>query len=386
MIAPGKKKVLFYVQHLLGVGHVFRAQRLCEGFSAAGISTEIIFGGEPLPDMRFAADAVHCLPPIKAGAIDYSFNIDGDGNPLSEAYMAERQKVLLEIFDRSSPDLILFEAWPFGRRVVRHEIMALLEKAKMRPQPPLVVTSVRDILQENRKPGRSEEVVATIDKYVDKVLVHSDPWLIRLDDTFPLTSKIVDKIIYTGFVRAQVSPEPVKIEKFDVIVTIGGGAFGEGLIQAALEARALSSLKDAHWCLCTGPNLPKDIVARLQENCPDGVTIKEFLPNLAGHLQQARLSISQVGYNTTMDVLSAGESGECKALFVPSDIAGQSEQLRRASLLHQKKYAINLPESQLSPESLADAIERAMALPPRSMRINFNGAETSAAIIDELLE
>jgi predicted glycosyltransferase len=138
--------------------------------------------------------------------------------------------------------------------------------------------------------------------------------------------------------------------------------------------------------LCTGPNLPPESIAKLHDKCPDGVTIREFLPNLAAHLKQAKLSISQVGYNTAMDVLSAGENGDCKALFVPSDIAGQSEQLRRASLLHLKKYAINLPESQMNPKSLADAIDRALNLPPRSMRINFVGADTSAAIIDEIID
>ncbi len=380
------RKVLFYVQHLLGVGHVFRAKRLCEGFKAEGMAVEIIFGGVPLPDMDFAADKIHYLPPIRAGAIDYSFNVDGEGNPLSEAYLANRQKVLLDIFAKTDPDIIVFEAWPFGRRVLRHEIMAMLDEAAKRPVPPLVATSVRDILQENRKAGRSKEVVETINKYIDHILVHSDPWLIRLEDTFPLTTQIVHKLIYTGFVRATPVEPSEKIEKFDVIVTVGGGAFGEGLIQTALEARALSPLKDADWCLCTGPNLPKKIVETLKQNSPDGMTVRQFLPNLAAHLQKARLSISQVGYNTTMDVLSAGESGSCKALFVPSDIAGQSEQLRRASLLHQKGYAINLPESQLTPESLAEAIGKAVALPQRSMPINFNGVETSAAIISELID
>ncbi len=380
------KKVLFYVQHLLGVGHVFRARRLCEGFAAAGLDIEIIFGGEPLPDMTFAADAVHLLPPIRAGAIDYSFNVDVDGNRLSREYMARRQEKLLEIFAGLSPDLILFEAWPFGRRVVRHEILTMLNAAQSRTRPPLVYSSVRDILQESRKPGRSEEVIGVIDKYVDGVLVHSDPKIIRLDETFPLANKIADKLHYTGFVRAEQKTEAHASEKFDVIVTIGGGAFGEGLIKAALAARALSSMKSAQWCLATGPNLPADSVAFLQNNCPDGVTITPFLPDLASHLVRAGLSISQVGYNTTMDVLSAGENGGCKALFVPSDIAGQTEQLRRAQLLEGKGLAICLPESRLTAQSLADAIDRAMALPSRSVNIDFSGVETSAGIIRKVLD
>ena len=380
------KRILFYVQHLLGVGHVFRAQRLCEGFTAAGLSVDVIFGGEPLPNMKFAAESIHFLPPIKAGAIDYSFNVDLDGNRLSDAYMAERQNKLLDIFNGLTPDLILFEAWPFGRRVIRREIIAMLDVARKRAKPPLIFTSVRDILQEGRKPGRSEEAIQNLETYVNKVLVHSDPSLIKLDATFPLANQISSKLHYTGFVRAKPDKDTQAIEKFDVIVTIGGGAFGEGLIKSALQARALSSLNEAQWCLCTGPNLPAENVEYLKQNCPDGVTIRTFLPDLALHLEQAKLSISQVGYNTSMDALSAGQTGNCKTVFAPSDIAGQTEQLRRAELLQEKGYAISLPESQLTPHTLANAIDHAMALPSKKSSINFSGVENSAAYIVQALE
>ena len=381
-----KRRLLFYVQHLLGVGHVFRARRLCEGFAAAGLSTEVIFGGVPVPDMRFVADRVHFLPPIKAGAIDYSFNVDKEGKRLTDDYMARRQQCLLEIFASLDPDLILIEAWPFGRRVVADEIRSMLEAAALRPKPPLVVTSVRDILQENRKAGRSEETVGAVQKYVDKVLVHSDPRLIQLKNTFPLATKIADKISYTGFVRAAEVALPKGTETFDVVATIGGGAFGAGMIEAALEARALSSLKNLRWCLCTGPNLPNESIKKLHQDRPAGVTIKTFLPNLAAHLQHAKLSISQVGYNTAMDVLSAGENGACQAVLVPSDIAGQSEQLRRAELLQQRGLAVNLPESRLTARTLANAIEEALALPKKSADIDFNGVEKSAELIADMVE
>jgi predicted glycosyltransferase len=137
--------------------------------------------------------------------------------------------------------------------------------------------------------------------------------------------------------------------------------------------------------LCTGPNLHVDSVDYLKQNCPEGVTIKAFLPDLAGYLEQAKLSISQVGYNTSMDALSAGQTGDCKAVFVPSDIAGQTEQLRRAELLQDKGYAINLPESRLTPQTLANAIDHAMVLPPKISSVDFSGVESSAAYITQTL-
>lgn len=389
MAGQTNNKILFYVQHLLGVGHVFRVKRLCEGFTAAGLQVDVIFGGQPLPDMDFGAANVHMLPPIKAGAIDYSFNVDGNGNALGKEYMARRQKILLDIFVGLAPDIIIIEAWPFGRRVVRHEIIAMLEVAKKRPDPPLVVCSVRDILQENRKAGRIDEVVELIDRHIDHVLVHSDPALIKLDVTFPRARDFRHKTHYTGFVRAapQISSpdfEPAS-KPFEVIVSAGGGAFGGGLLIAALDARKLSSLKDARWCLSTGPNMPQDVVDLLHSRRPKGVEIVAFLPDFGQQLKMATLSISQVGYNTAMDVLAAGEDGNCKSVFVPSDIAGQSEQLRRAELLHQARLAICLPESQLDAKSLATAIDRALDLPAANFNIDFSGVEKSTRFILDML-
>ena len=52
--------------------------------------------------------------------------------------------------------------------------------------PPLIVSSVRDILQENRKAGRERKRRSRlINDIFDLVLVHGDPGFARLEETFP---------------------------------------------------------------------------------------------------------------------------------------------------------------------------------------------------------
>jgi len=49
-------RLLFYFLHLLGVGHVYRAKRLIEGFSRHDIAVDIVYGGERIGE-TFAACA-----------------------------------------------------------------------------------------------------------------------------------------------------------------------------------------------------------------------------------------------------------------------------------------------------------------------------------------
>ena len=219
-----RPRILFYFLHLLGVGHVYRAKRLIEGFANQGLDVDVIYGGLPIGE-TFSANSVFYLPPIQAENAKYKNYLDENGDPLTDAYMQERKVKLLEHVASLSPDLVLFEAFPFGRRIVRNEIFALLENVKSRQYPPLIVTSVRDILQPRVKPGRNEETRDIIQSQFDRVLVHSDPNVIKLNETYPLTSAIEDKISYTGFV---VPPAKVTndVQSFDIIVSTGGGGFG----------------------------------------------------------------------------------------------------------------------------------------------------------------
>ncbi|MFW6076282.1 MAG: glycosyltransferase, partial [Hyphomicrobiales bacterium] len=100
-------------------------------------------------------------------------------------------------------------------------------------------------------------------------------------------------------------------------------------------------------------------------------------------LARARLSVSQAGYNTAADVLRAG----CRAVMVPFAEGGETEQARRAAALGDRGLAHVVEESALSPDSLAHAIDRAMAsAAPRPSGIRLDGAERTAALLRAALE
>ena len=93
--------------------------------------------------------------------------------------------------------MLLVELFPFGRRQFRFELEPLLERAAGRA---LVVSSVRDLIQD--KPGRHAEMLATVERFFDRVMVHGDPRVAR----FPLAPRLGAKLHYTGYVVGESLP------------------------------------------------------------------------------------------------------------------------------------------------------------------------------------
>jgi predicted glycosyltransferase len=162
-----------------------------------------------------------------------------------------------------------------------------------------------------------------------------------------------------------------------VVVSAGGGAVGTPLLQAALAARPLSPLATAPWRILTGPNLPEDAFAALQGAAGGDTIVERFRPDFPALLASALLSISQGGYNTTMDILRSG----VRAVVVPFEQPGETEQRFRAEIFARRGLLTILPSSELSPEPLVQAISAAMAKPRSTVVFDFNGAAKTAALV-----
>lgn len=375
-------RVLFYVQNLLGIGHILRALRIARAMAADGATVRLALGGLPVAGLDTAGIEVTQLPPVTAGEGGFADLVDAGGVPVDDAGRARRRDALLDAFNAARPDVLMIEAFPFGRRQMRFELLPLIEAAHcLRPRP-LLVCSVRDILQQSRRRDRAEETVGLLRRRFDHVVVHGDPSIARLDDTFPEAHSIADITSYSGIVAAQRAPIAVPGATHDVIVSAGGGAVGAELIRVAIAAKPKSALSGARWLAVTGPNLPPadggDIADRASAA---GIAVERFVADLPAGLTAARLSISQAGYNTVADILVAG----CRAVLVPFAAGGETEQTRRAELLAARGLATVVPESGLDAGALAAAVDRAMAASAPRPALALDGAAETARIVRALL-
>lgn len=375
----GPPRVLFYVQHLLGIGHLARASRIADAMADDGFQVTVVTGGNPIVGFPSSKVSHVALPAIVASDVGFSGLCDADGNMVDEAFKSRRRDLLLETYRQCQPDLVMIEAFPFGRRQVRFELMPLLDSIQNETGGPRVVCSVRDIVQERAKPGRDAESVALVDRYFDLVLVHGAPEFIRFEETFPLAYKIRDRIAYTGLVASP--PSAPGAEQFDVVVSAGGGAVGFDLIQAAIGA-ARRMPQSGSWCVITGPNLPDHRFDSIATSAPENVCVVRFRQDFPGLVAGAKLSISQAGYNTVCDILNA----RCRSLLVPFEAGGETEQRVRAERLKKFGLADILEESDLSADTMTQHVANVLsAPPPKAFPLGLDGARQTARILRQLV-
>jgi predicted glycosyltransferase len=406
------RSVLLHVQYLLGIGHLQRSLRIAGALARDGITVTLVNGGPPAAEL--AADPkvrVVQLEPVRARDASFAL-VDDAGRPIGDTLRARRQEALLAAFAAARPDAVVIEGFPFARRAFAFELDPLIAAAQAATPRPRVICSVRDIIAWRDDPARHRAIAERVCRDFDAVLVHGDPKLISFEASFPAAPDIADRLIYTGYVYEAENapsahaptatlprkrgrgngeqagdhhaglPPPLAGEGQDaVVVSAGGGAAGAALLNAALAARRAGCLTDAPWRLLTGANLPEAEYAALCRSAPAGVTVERFRPDLPALLRQCRVSVSQAGYNTVLDILLA----RTRAVLVPFAAERETEQLMRAERLAALGAAALVRESDLSPATLATAIERAAARQPARVMVNTDGAANSARIIAALI-
>lgn len=378
MSAP---RVLFYVQHLLGIGHRRRALILAGAMREAGLAVTLVNGGMPDDGETPLGVEVVQLPPVRAGDAELRTIVDAAGRPLDEALRTRRREQLLATLRAAAPAAVLVESYPFGRRAFRFELEPLIATARaMRPRP-FILSSIRDVLVTKSDPVRAAAIVGAVQRDFDRVLVHGDPHLIRLEESFPAAAVLGDKVCYTGYV-ARAAADGALAGAGEVLVSAGGGAVGARLLGTALAARPLTSVADAPWRLVTGPNLAESAFGKLAAAAPSGVTVERYRPDLPAMFRRCLLSISQAGYNTVVDLIAA----RARAVVVPFAQGRETEQQQRAERLQSRGLLTLLRDSELDAPRLAAAIVKALAAPTlNEPPVELDGARRSAEKIRALL-
>jgi len=390
------RSVLFHAQYLLGIGHLQRSLRIANALARDGIQVTLVNGGPPNAGLAVGpAVQIVQLEPVRARDARFEL-IDESGRSIDDALRARRREALLATLANARPDAVVIEGFPFARRAFAFELDPLIAAARAATPRPKVICSVRDIIAWRDDLARHRATVERVRRDFDAVLVHGDPELISFDASFPAASDIAGRLSYTGYVYApQLAPPPAGSagcpppqagedpeKSGEVVVSAGGGAAGAALLNAAMAARRQGCLAAAPWRLLTGANLPQTEYDALYRKAPAGVTVERFRSDLPALLRHCRVSVSQAGYNTVLDVLAA----RARAVLVPFAAERETEQSMRAERLAALGAAELVRESELSAPSLAAAIERAAAREPAGIEIDINGAANSARIIAALID
>ena len=375
-------KIIFYCQHVLGVGHLFRSLEICKALKDHEVL--LISGGPHISaNIPKHVRAIR-LPELQ---MDAAFKGLFSSNPhiSLEQIKVQRQQNLFALFEKEKPDLFLIELYPFGRKAFRFELDPLLEAFRNRALSPCgVVCSVRDILVEKEDQQKHEgRAVDTLNRHFDAVLVHSDPNLIKLEETFLRHAEIHIPLFYTGYIAKR---PPVnarrqtrsRLEMLDkellVVASAGGGSVGKPLLESAIRAfKKFSDDRSARLFVYTGPYVAEHDFRALKSLAGPKIKIEKFTSDFLSYLAAADLSVSMGGYNTSMNLLACG----VPALVWPFGL--NQEQRLRARRLAERGALKMLKDDDLQPDRLSRIMLQTLSeAHPGKLDIDLDGAANTA--------
>jgi predicted glycosyltransferase len=377
------KHLMFYCQHILGIGHLVRSMEIVRGLLD---DFEVFFvnGGEiveafPIPD------GVHLIniPAIKTDSEFRELQIP-DGFQNVEQVLTHRRDLLLNTFEQVQPSILMVELFPFGRRRFSAELIPLLERAKGAGTK--VVCSLRDIVVTKQDRARHEEKICRLmNQYFDLLLIHGDPKFMPLEVSFSRVRDLQCPVHYTGYV-AQVDsssvPEALSLPCPLILTSVGGGRFGHELLNCVAQAsEILEHLIPHHIQMFTGPFCPEQVYESLRALQRQNLTVERFTPHLLRYMRQADLSISMAGYNTTMNVLTTG----VRAMLLPFTGNDDQEQRMRSERLAELGLVHVIQREELEPKRFAQKVFSCLQQSPSPIKFDMQGVERTAQLLRSIV-
>jgi predicted glycosyltransferase len=402
------KKILFYCQNLLGLGHLVRTREIIRHLvKVKDFKVCLIEGGQRVEgfEMPPEVEVIH-LPTLQVGvtaALMPEKTLKVVDSSLSIEEVKEiRKNTILKVFEEFQPDCLITEGYPFSKKhSLSFELVPLLERVKSTKGKTKVVCSLRDIIMVKEFKDRAkeeEERCQFMNQYYDLLLFHSDPKVRRLEENFskPETLKTLNcQVHYTGYVM-QSMPENQTIFDEDIaslssqeptiLVSIGGGKLGHELLESIVKAAPILQKYIPHKLqIFTGPLMPKEKFLELQSLAADkpNVNIRQYTTQLMAHMNKASLSISLGGYNTIMNILGTG----VPSMIYPAN--KDREQAIRAEKLETLGILQIIRPSDLEPTRLAEKIITYLhkeTIGNTSETFEIEGAQKTTDLLKTLLE
>ena len=354
------KRVLIYSHDTFGLGHLRRCRTIAHSLVGADKDLSVlILSGSPIIgsfDFRARVDFVRVPGVIKLRNGEYtSLNL--------HLHIEETLKLRAAIIRHATavfdPDLFIVDKEPLG---LRGEVRETLEMLHRRGTP--IALGLRDVMDEPAllAPEWSRKnVMPALQKYYDEIWVYGLPQFCDPLEGIAVPVSVRRRMRYTGYLR-RTAPEP-KASEGDfgpfgepfLLVTTGGGADGEALIDWVLAAYE-SEPRLPNALLVLGPFMQSERQAEFLARSARLARVKAitFDARLESLMARAAGVIAMGGYNTFCEILSFDK----RALIVPRTAPRREQLIRATRAAELGLVAVLTDDGVREPRRMATALRR----------------------------
>jgi predicted glycosyltransferase len=296
-----------------------------------------------------------------------------------------RAEILRAVTRSYLPDLILVDHAPAG---MLGELHPLFDEFHLWRRRPHLVLGLRDVIDEADRVRTEWDRVGAwrlLDEAYDRVLVYGDPAVPSTAEELGLPNRLPGRVIPVGYLGRSIKRSADPSDPY-FLVTVGGGGDGHALLRAYVSyLESLPAPAPFRSVLVTGPLLSlsrqREVVTRARHT-GQAVDVVPFTDCFEDLLGGAAGVVSMAGYNTVMEILSAG----VPALLVPRERPRQEQRIRAERLARVTDIEV-CTAGRLDPARIGQFVERVLSngqaeAPP----VDLSGVERTARVLGNLLQ
>ncbi|MEY2477768.1 MAG: hypothetical protein QOG87_3083 [Actinomycetota bacterium] len=384
--------MLIYSQDGLGLGHLRRTSAIAAEFLRGRPDACVLtisdsplgtfFGIVPNQDYLKLPSLVKSGPGVW----------DPVSLPLASGELfALRRDLIASVAASYRPDIVLVDHMPHG---ARGELIPTLEA--LRHTSAVIVLGLRDILDAPevvRRTWQDEGAYDAVERYYDMVLVYGSQDVFDVADQYGWSAPAVDALEYCGYVCAPVTGRSArriraralggKPDGRLVVAMAGGGADAYPMMDALLDGLDEMAVEEpSALILITGPFMPanqrRNLMARAHGR---PAQVRTSVGDVPSYIQAADVVVGMAGYNTTAEVLRS----ETPAVLVPRR-GPSAEQRMRASLFSERGWVRVVDPDELSPSTIASAVNGASDAPVAAVGPQLGGLDVAVGHLLSLVE
>jgi len=325
-------RVLIYSHDTFGLGHLRRCRAIAHSLidRYKGLSVLIISGSPIIGsfDFRARVDFVRVPGVIKLHNGDYiSLGLHID----LEDTLKIRTAIIHQTMETFAPDVFLVDKEPLG---FRGEVVSTL--TTLRKKGCTTILGLRDIMDEAgslQKEWQQKGIFEKIENLYDETWIYGHKSMGDPLAGLSISKHLRQKMLYTGYIKQPISchyPGPLQITPPDpyILVTAGGGADGENLIDWVLRAYEQHPDLPTGALVVFGPFMAsqQQLLFQQRVDALPQVAAITFHSQLDSLMARSVGVVAMGGYNTFCEILALDKP----AVLVPRT-QPRKEQWLRAS-------------------------------------------------------